>query len=406
MIHDHNATDTLECHLWPKDPHRCRVILYVQRSFSALSLFGCAVIAGLIIILKKYRSATPSLIFWLSVSGFLRSLVLLLTHVYDRDVTYCRVKGFFHNYFSCTILLWVFMIAVNCLLLVKKKNYKHYHKWYHVIVWNGSLIWATIPFFTDSYGHAGIWCWIGQETGVRFGLWYGPLFTLSFSMFLIYVYLIRFLMKFQTPLNNQTFAEKTAQNRMRKNLKSLLAYPFLYILFSIPIIVYRIYDATNPHLSQDYSLTVVSVVLTPLLGVVYAVAFVLINANLREISVPLVKARLPDLFNRIPLHAVRSNYSVSTVTNSKTQRHAVRSDDSVSTETIKAYSKTPRQAVRSDYSVSTVNANGYSKTPPHAVRSNYSLSTETQKGYRKPPRPTVRFADSVSTVTVKSLKSV
>ena len=213
-------------------------------------------------------------------------------------------------------------------------------------------------------------------------------------------------MKFQTPLNNQTFAEKTAQNRMRKNLKSLLAYPFLYILFSIPIIVYRIYDATNPHLSQDYSLTVVSVVLTPLLGVVYAVAFVLINANLREISVPLVKARLPDLFNRIPLHVVRSNYSVSTVTNSKTQRHAVRSDDSVSTETTKAYSKTPRQAVRSDYSVSTVTANGYSKTPRHAVRSNYSFSTETKKGYRKPPRPTVRFADSVSTVTVKSSKSM
>ena len=213
-------------------------------------------------------------------------------------------------------------------------------------------------------------------------------------------------MKFQTPLNNQTFAEKTAQNRMRKNLKSLLAYPFLYILFSIPIIVYRIYDATNPHLSPDYSLTVVSVVLTPLLGVVYAVAFVLINANLREISIPLIKAGLRDLFNRIPLHAVRSNYSVSTVTNSKTQRHAVRSDDSVSTETTKAYSKTPRQAVRSDYSVSTVTANGYSKTPPHAVRSNYSLSTETQKGYRKPPRPTVRFADSVSTVTVKSSKSM
>ena len=86
MTHGHNTTDTLECHLWPKDPHRCRVILYVQRTFSALSLFGCAVTAGLIIVLKKYRSTTPSLIFWLSVSGFLRSLVLLLTHVYNRNV--------------------------------------------------------------------------------------------------------------------------------------------------------------------------------------------------------------------------------------------------------------------------------------------------------------------------------
>ena len=144
------------------------------------------------------------------------------------------------------------MIAVNCLLLVKRKNYKHHNNWYYNIVWNGSLIWATIPFFSNSYSHAGIWCWIGRETGVCFRLWYGPLFTLSFCMFLIYVYLLRFLMKFQTSLNNQTFAEKTARNRICKNLKSLLAYPFLYILFNIPIIVYRIYDETHPHVSQDY----------------------------------------------------------------------------------------------------------------------------------------------------------
>ena len=171
---------------------------------------------------------------------------------------------------------------------------------------------------------------------------------------------------------------------MRKNLKSLLAYPFLYILFSIPIILYRIYDETHPHVSQDYSLTVVSVVLTPLLGVVYAVAFVLINANLREISVPLIKAGLRDLFNQIPLHAVIFNFSVSTVTNSKTQRHAV----------------------RSEYSASTVTAKGYSKTPRHAVRSDYSVNTETKRGYSKTSRHAVRFDDTVSTVTTKSCKSI
>ena len=299
MALDHNATDTPECHLWPEDPNRCRVILYIQRTFSSLSLFGCAVIVLLIIILKKYKSITQRLLFWLSVSGFLRSMVLLLTHVHDRNVTYCRVKGFFHNYFSSTILLWVFMIAVNCLLIVKRKTYRHYYKCCHVIVWIGSMIWSTIPFFMDSYGHAGIWCWIGRETGVRFGLWYGPLFALSLCMFLIDVYLLRFLIKFQKALNNQSVDEKTAQKKMRKDLKSLLAYPFIYILFSIPIIIYRIYDETDPYVSQDYVLTVASIVLTPCLGAVYAVAFVLINTNLQEISVPLLKARLRIYLEKI-----------------------------------------------------------------------------------------------------------
>ena len=314
MAHDQNNTNALECHLWPDNPNRCQVILYVQRTFSSLSLFGCAVIAGLIIILKKYKSITQKLIFWLSVSGFLRSLVLLLTHVNDRNVNYCRVKGFFHNYFSCTILLWVFMIAVNCLLIVKRKSYKHHYKCCHVTVWIGSMIWSMIPYFSDSYGHAGIWCWIGRETGVRFGLWYGPLFALSLCMFLIYVYLLWFLVKFQKALNNQSADEKTAQKHMRKDLKSLLAYPFIYILFSIPIIIYRIYDETRPHVSQNYGLTIASVVLTPCLGAVYAVAFVLINTNLKEISVPLLKARLRDIFGKTPRHIVTYNYPVSSVT--------------------------------------------------------------------------------------------
>ena len=26
------------------------------------------------------------------------------------------------------------------------------------------MVWPTIPSFSDSYGHAGIWCWIGRET--------------------------------------------------------------------------------------------------------------------------------------------------------------------------------------------------------------------------------------------------
>ena len=314
MTFDRNTTDNFECLLWPREPHRCRVILYVQRTFSSLSLIGCVAVAALIIILKKYRSTTQRLIFWLSVSGFFRSLVLLLTHVYDRDVTYCRAKGFFRNYFSCTTLLWVFMIAVNCLFIVKRKPYEQHYKWYHAIVWIGSMVWSTIPFFSDSYGYAGIWCWIGRENGLRFGMWYIPLFSLTFLMFSIYVYLLRFQMKFKKSLNNRSVDERTAEKHMRKDLKSLLAYSFIYILFSVPIFIYRVSEETHPNISPIYGLTITSVVLTPSLGVVYAVAFVLINASLKEISVPLLKARLRDIFRKIPRHAVNYNFPVNSVT--------------------------------------------------------------------------------------------
>ena len=314
MTHGHNTTDTLECHLWPKDPHRCRVILYVQRTFSTLSLVGCAVIALLIIILKKYKSTVQRLILWLSVSGFLRSLAYLLTQPHNSHVIYCRIKGFFQQYFDCTTLLWVLMITVNSLLIVKRKTYKNHYNWYHVTVWFGSMIWSTIPFFSDSYGHAGIWCWIKPDTHLRFGMWYIPLFVLGSLMFLIHVYLLWFLIKFQKPLNNRSDDERTAQKRMRKDLKSLLAYPFFYILSYIPAFIFRISEETHPNVNPAYGLTIAIVVFTPCLGVVYAVAFVLINASLKEISVPLLKAGLLDIISKIPRHAVNYNFPVNSVT--------------------------------------------------------------------------------------------
>ena len=307
MTQNYNAT---ECHLWSEDPNRCQVILIVQQTFSSLALIACMITAVFIVILRKYKSTTGRLIFWLSVSSVLRSLVFLLTDHDDRD---CRVKGFFHNYFNCTSLLWVFMIAVNCLLIVKRKNYEHYFKWYHIIVWLGSMVWSTIPLFSDSYGHAGLWCWIGLETDVRFGMWYVPLFILCFCMILIYVYLLWFVMKFQKPINNRSNDERTAQKRMRRDLKSLLAYPFLYILFSIPIFIYRLNDATDPYRNPNYGLTIASVLLTPLVGVVYTAAFVVINANLKEISVPLLREGLRDIFRKTPRHTVNYNFHVNSL---------------------------------------------------------------------------------------------
>ena len=179
----------------------------------------------------------------------------------------------FRNYFSCTILLCAFVIVVNGLLIIKRKTYKHHYKCCHVIIWIGSKICSTILFCKDSHDHLGIWCWIGLEASVRFGLWHGSLFALSSCMSLIYVCLLRFLMKFQKPLNNQSFDEKTTEKRTRKDLKSQFAYQFISILFSIPIIVYRMYQERHPHIKPVYALTIISIVLTPSLGAVYAVAF-------------------------------------------------------------------------------------------------------------------------------------
>ena len=76
----------------------------------------------------------------------------------------------------------------------------------------------------------------------------------------------------------------------------------------IPGFIFRVAEETNPNVKPAYGLTILY------LGVVYAVAFVLINASLKEISVPLLKARLHDIFSNIPWHAVVYNFPVNSVT--------------------------------------------------------------------------------------------
>ena len=133
-------------------------------------------------------------------------------------------------------------------------------------------------------------------------------------MFLIHVYLLWFLIKFQKPIINRSNDEKTTQKRMRKDLKSLLAYPFFYILSYIPAFIFRISEETHPRVSPAYALTIAIVVFTPCLGAIYAVAFVLINASLKEISVPLLKARLQDMISNVSRHVVVYNFPVNSVT--------------------------------------------------------------------------------------------
>ena len=312
MTYDHNGTQ--ECHLWRDNPDRCTVVLTVQRISSALSVLGCLAVLILIITLKKYReSILPKLIFWLAMSGLLRSLALLLKNMHENKFHYCRFKAFFHFYFSWAMLLWVFMITINCLLIVKRKPYETYYKWYHFAVWFGSLFWSVIPFLKDSYGQAGIWCWIKRETDVRFGLWYGPLFALCFIMFTIYIYLLWFVIRLKRAISNRATEEEVSLETMRRKLMQLLSYPLIYALFSIPIFIYRIDDALSPEDIRNYPLAIATAILTPSLGAVYAVAFIIINATLREISIPLMREGIRDLFRSSQRLVIHPNVEVGSV---------------------------------------------------------------------------------------------
>ena len=305
MTHGDNSTE--HCIMWPDKPERCNVVLNVQRAFSSLSIVGCLFVGFIIIIFKKYKAIVHKLIFWLTVSALVNSLVLLIDNIYRENGHFCRFQGFVNQYFSWALLLWVLMISVNCLVIVKGKRESRYYYVYHLVVWFGSLFWSIIPLFGHWYGPAGIWCWVKRgQVALRFGIWYAPLLITCIAMLGIYGYIIRNVLKFvkQSRIVGRSQEDERTNKRLREEVKPLFVYPLIYLVFSIPVFMYRLEDASNPNHPPSYALAILSVIFIPSLGMCYAFAFAIFSASVNDLSVSKLKEGFREMFSPAPTRVV------------------------------------------------------------------------------------------------------
>lgn len=303
---------TRHCPLWPTKPERCNVVLHLQFAFSSLSFLGCFLIISFILLRRKYNIAIHRLVFWLSTSALIKAMAMLISKIYEVNDNFCRFQGFVKLYFSWATLLWVLVITLNCLFIVQGKPHERYHFGYHVSVWTGSFAWSIFPFIWDAYGPAGIWCWIKRDsTGLRFGIWYIPLLTICLIMLAIHSYIILHVLRHKWQLNQDKREEEhLSDTRLREELKPLLAYPLIYLLFSIPIFMYRIDDATKPHKPPHYGLLILSAIFTPARGMCFALAFAIHQNPVNRLSFIKMRQWFRDLINRSPTHVIHYNYKV------------------------------------------------------------------------------------------------
>ena len=117
-------------------------------------------------------------------------------------------------------------------------------------------------FIHNSYGFAGVWCWIRNWKddcatqkyleGIieQFVLWYGPLFiSLTLSVVAVFIILIVLAQRAYANKNpeNKGLYERNQNKKAIKELLPLLAYPVIfYVLWLFPLIN-RIYNATSPN---------------------------------------------------------------------------------------------------------------------------------------------------------------
>ena len=157
-----------------------------------------------------------------------------------------------------------------------KASSKH-ERWYHLVCWFVPFAWASLPFINDSYGFAGLWCWIKRDaTALRFGTWYVPMFILLVLLVIAYIYIIVTVLRGIGAWRGFNKGdEDNDKNLLVKEVKPLAAFPLIYIAATIPNLIYRIDDAIHENELPSYPLLILNVIFVPSIGGVNAIAFAL-----------------------------------------------------------------------------------------------------------------------------------
>ena len=285
---------SIACQFWPNEPYKCYVVSVVEDISPSISLIGCLFILIVIWLFKKYVVFLQRLIIALALSGMLLSASFLIGNIYSHEsskANICYVQAFLLQYFMWSTLSWVIVITANMIFIVNGIDSKSYECRYHLFAWINSLIWASLPLIGNTYGYAGIWCWIKKEyPWYRFGVWYFPLLIVCVSLLIAYGYIFihsrKMVRTYSTVYNKM---EERANKKYREEVTQLLAYPLIYVVFTIPIFIYRVHEATNPDQEPLFVLVLATVVLYPAVGFCNAVAYAIYNKTIRELKWKKVK---------------------------------------------------------------------------------------------------------------------
>jgi len=167
---------------------------------------------------------------------------------------------------------------------------KRLERYYHVISWGVPLVVASLPFSEDVYGPAGPWCWVAGDVKHsamwRFSTYYIPLFICIIGLFIAYTYMFVTYRRQERPWEGVHRGNNPAEQEQRtlwmNYVKSMLAYPFIYLVLSMAPFIHRVYNAVTP--KPSFVLIVLHVISIPLTGLMNAIAFGLSRDTLSRLN--------------------------------------------------------------------------------------------------------------------------
>lgn len=233
------------CYPLFEDDTLCDIILGIRTVLAVFSMICCLFIAFLIILFKKYKFLSQRLILYLAVSAFFQSILYATTNFHisgrashDIDTGFCILQGYWTLFFDWLAFIWVLCICFNVFwtaIFLKKTD--SFEKWYLIIDITLPIVICCFPFIGDSYGPAGLWCWIGSRrdgqvyiTGVvlQFVLFYGPLWVLSITM-LCMLTVVLVTLHYRKKRGGADSNLDIQQDLWKEEIRPIFFFPIVYI---------------------------------------------------------------------------------------------------------------------------------------------------------------------------------
>ncbi|XP_041359047.1 cyclic AMP receptor-like protein A isoform X2 [Gigantopelta aegis] len=270
-----NSSDYMNssCLMFPSNPEHCDVINIVRNISAALSLIACVLMLGIIWLFKKYVVFAQRLITYLTVAAFLESLAYLASgNVVDGG--WCNFQAGWLTFSGWSVLLWTLCLTFNLYMNVIKEIDTRKYEWvYLLLCWLISFVISCIPYIWDKYGPAGAFCWIVEDWGWRFGIWYLPLVMFIILLIVSYGRIVYVLRKKASSWEGTYNPDTERSHKMLKeDIKPLKFYPFVYLAVSVFPLINRLQNAISPN-NNVFGLVLLASIAGPLHGTLNAVVF-------------------------------------------------------------------------------------------------------------------------------------
>ena len=284
------------------------LVAVTNSAVALISLLACIFAISIVILFKKWKFFSQRLILYLIISAMLNSVVLIIRRL-DYNNGFCIFTAFTGQVTTWMVLLAISVITVYLFLrAVYNKNIERYEILCLFFIFAFPVSFSWIPFVKNTYGHAGVWCWIrtlnedcsffvfGQV--LQLVLFYIPIFTILLiliTLYLIILWNIQSRKKKWTGLSDLSVTQQSAKkhDKLQSETLFLLVYPLIYFILSIPLIINRIQSWANP-LNPSLVLWYLSGITHPLQGGIISLAFTLDSKTRHRLKWPHIRAAIKN----------------------------------------------------------------------------------------------------------------